>query len=291
MTDNIRGALFMVCSMICFAVNDAVIKSLGGVLPIFQTLAVRGGIVVIVLAVMVMRSGWRVQELRRRDKMILLLRVAAEVGAAFFIVTALFNMELANMTAILQILPLTIPLAAFIFLGEPLGWRRLLAIFIGFLGMLFIVKPGSDGFNVYSLFCLAAVICVTIRDLTARSLGAKLSSQEMSLFAAIGVFGAASVATMFEPWVSISLTSWAALCGASLAIFLGYLVSVYAIRTGDVSFTAQFRYIGLIAALILGYVFFGEWPDRLALMGAAIIVGTGAFTLYRQQASRRVKSA
>jgi S-adenosylmethionine uptake transporter len=291
MTDNIRGALFMVGSMICFAVNDAVIKSLGGVLPIFQTLAVRGGIVVIVLAVMVMRSGWRVQELRRRDKMILLLRVAAEVGAAFFIVTALFNMELANMTAILQILPLTIPLAAFIFLGEPLGWRRLLAIFIGFLGMLFIVKPGSDGFNVYSLFCLAAVICVTIRDLTARSLGAKLSSQEMSLFAAIGVFGAASVATMFEPWVAISLTSWAALCGSSLTILLGYLVSVYAIRTGDVSFTAQFRYIGLIAALILGYVFFGEWPDRLALMGAAIIGGTGAFTLYRQQASRRVKSA
>lgn len=291
MTDNIRGALFMVGSMICFAVNDAVIKSLGGVLPIFQTLAVRGGIVVIVLAVMVMRSGWRVQELRRRDKMILLLRVAAEVGAAFFIVTALFNMELANMTAILQILPLTIPLAAFIFLGEPLGWRRLLAIFIGFLGMLFIVKPGSDGFNVYSLFCLAAVICVTIRDLTARSLGAKLSSQEMSLFAAIGVFGAASVAMMFEPWVAISLTSWAALCGSSLTILLGYLVSVYAIRTGDVSFTAQFRYIGLIAALILGYMFFGEWPDRLALMGAAIIVGTGAFTLYRQQASRRVKSA
>jgi S-adenosylmethionine uptake transporter len=291
MTDNIRGALFMVCSMICFAVNDAVIKSLGGVLPIFQTIAVRGGIVVIVLAVMVMRSGWRVQELQRCDKMILLLRVAAEVGAAFFIVTALFNMELANMTAILQILPLTIPLAAFIFLGEPLGWRRLLAIFIGFLGMLFIVKPGSDGFNVYSLFCLAAVICVTIRDLTARSLGAKLSSQEMSLFAAIGVFGAASVATMFEPWVAISLTSWAALCGSSLTILLGYLVSVYAIRTGDVSFTAQFRYIGLIAALILGYVFFGEWPDRLALMGAAIIGGTGAFTLYRQQASRRVKSA
>ena len=291
MTDNIRGALFMVCSMICFAVNDAVIKSLGGVLPIFQTLAVRGGFVMVVLAFMVMRSGWRVQELQRRDKMILFLRVVAEIGAAFFIVTALFNMELANMTAILQILPLTIPLAAFMFLGEPLGWRRLLAIFIGFLGMLFIVKPGSDGFNVYSLFCLAAVICVTIRDLTARSLGAKLSSQEVSLFAAIGVFCAASVATMFEPWVAISLTSWAALCGSSLTIVLGYLVSVYAIRTGDVSFTAQFCYIGLIAALILGYVCFGEWPDLLALMGAAIITGTGAFTLYRQRAGRRFKSA
>ena len=84
------------------------------------------------------------------------------------------------MTAILQILPLTIPLTAFVFLGETLGWRRLMAIGIGFIGMLLIVKPGSDGFNAYSLFGLAAVVCVTIRDTTARSLRSKLSSQEIS---------------------------------------------------------------------------------------------------------------
>ena len=286
MSNNIRGALFMICSMFCFTANDAIIKSLGGVLPVYQTLAVRGGLVLLLLAVLVVRSGWRVQELGRRDRMILGLRGLSEVGAAFFIVTALFNMELANMTAILQILPLTIPLAAFLFLGEPLGWRRLSAIAAGFLGMLLIVKPGSDGFNVYSLFCLAAVICVTIRDLTARSLGAKLSSQEMSLFAAFGVFVAAGFATVFEPWVPITGPAWAALLGSSVAIFFGYIVSVMAIRTGDVSFTAQFRYVGLIAALILGYVFFSEWPDALALTGAGVIVGTGAFALYRQRALR-----
>jgi S-adenosylmethionine uptake transporter len=124
---------------------------------------------------------------------------------------------------------------------------------------------------------------VTIRDLTARSLGAKLSSQEMSLFAAFGVFVAASLATAFEPWVPITLAAWAALLGSAVAIFFGYIVSVMAIRTGDVSFTAQFRYVGLIAALILGYVFFAEWPDAFALIGAGVIVGTGAFTLYRQR--------
>ena len=287
MSDNIRGGLFMVASMVCFAVNDAIIKSLGGVLPAFQTLAVRGGVVVLLLALLVMRSGWRVHELGCRDRMILALRALSEVGAAFFIVTALFNMELANMTAILQLLPLTIPLAAFLFLGEPLGWRRISAIVIGFVGMLLIVKPGSDGFNVYSLFCLAAVVCVTIRDLTARSLGAKLSSQEMSLFAAFGVFVAASLATVFEPWVPITLVAWVALLGSAVAIFFGYIVSVMAIRTGDVSFTAQFRYVGLIAALILGYVFFAEWPDAFALIGAGVIVGTGAFTIFRQRAPRR----
>ena len=152
MSDNIRGAFFMIASMVCFAVNDAIIKSLGGVLPVFQTLAVRGGLVVVMLAVLVMRSGWQVHKLSQRDQMILSLRALSEIGAAFFIVTALFNMELANMNAILQILPLTIPLAAFLFLGEPLGWRRISAISIGFLGMLLIVKPGSDGFNIYSLF-------------------------------------------------------------------------------------------------------------------------------------------
>jgi S-adenosylmethionine uptake transporter len=283
MSDNIRGGLFMVASMVCFAANDAIIKSLGGVLPAFQTLAVRGGVVVFLLALLVIRSGWRAHELGCWDRMILALRTLSEVGAAFFIVTALFNMELANMTAILQLLPLTIPLAAFLFLGEPLGWRRISAIIIGFLGMLLIVRPGSDGFNVYSLFCLAAVVCVTIRDLTARSLGAKLSSQEMSLFAAFGVFVAASLATAFEPWVPITLAAWAALLGSAVAIFFGYIVSVMAIRTGDVSFTAQFRYVGLIAALILGYVFFAEWPDAFALIGAGVIVGTGAFTLYRQR--------
>jgi len=287
MSDNIRGGLFMVASMVCFAVNDAIIKSLGGVLPVFQTLAVRGGVVVLLLALLVMRSGWRVHELGCRDRMVLALRALSEVGAAFFIVTALFNMELANMTAILQLLPLTIPLAAFLFLGEPLGWRRISAIVIGFVGMLLIVKPGSDGFNVYSLFCLAAVVCVTIRDLTARSLGAKLSSQEMSLFAAFGVFVAASLATVFEPWVPITLVAWVALLGSAVAIFFGYIVSVMAIRTGDVSFTAQFRYVGLIAALILGYVFFAEWPDAFALIGAGVIVGTGAFTICRQRAPRR----
>ena len=104
-----------------------------------------------------------------------------------------------------------------------------------------------------------------------------------------GVCGAAGVGAMWGAWERICLLDWAALCGSSFAILVGYLVSVYAIRTGDVSFTAQFRYIGLIAALILGYVFFGEWPDRLALLGAVIIVGTGAFTLYRQRIGRKAE--
>ena len=85
MADNLKGAIFMMCSMTCFAVNDAMIKALGGVLPMFQTVALRGGIVLLLLGLVVVRSGWNVQKLGSRDKWILGLRALAEVGAAFFL--------------------------------------------------------------------------------------------------------------------------------------------------------------------------------------------------------------
>tara|TARA_B110000093_G_scaffold180918_1_gene223894 strand:- start:33 stop:890 length:858 start_codon:yes stop_codon:yes gene_type:complete len=269
--------------MTYFAVNDAMIKALGGVLPMFQTVALRGGVVLLLLGLVAVRSGWNVYNLGNRDKWILVSRAVAEVGAAFFIVTALFNMKLANMNAILQILPLTIPSSAYMFLGEPLGWRRITAIIIGFLGMLLIIKPRGEDFNIYSIFCLAAVVCVTIRDLTARSLGIKISSQEISFFAALGVFVVGSCAAFSEPWEGVSLTSWILLSGSANAIFFGYIVSVLAIQIGEVSFTAQFRYFGLIVTLVLGYIFFGEWPDVWSLTGSAVIVFTGVFMFFRQR--------
>ena len=86
----------------------------------------------------------------------------------------------------------------------------------------------------------------------------------------------------FEPWRDVSLESWVLLIGSSVAIFFGYIVSVLAIRMGEVSFTAQFRYFGLLATLVLGYIFFEEWPDTWSLIGSAVIVITGMFMFYGQ---------
>lgn len=277
----------MTLSMLTFAINDAFIKSLGGVLPVFQTLTLRTGITLVLLMIYLRVVGWALPPTNRREKALIGLRTLSEIGAAYFIVTALFNMKLANITAILQMLPLTVPLAAMVLLREPLGWRRMVAIGIGFLGMLLIVQPGADGFNIYSLYGVAAVACVTIRDITARSLQAGISSGVLSFFVAIGVFVFASVMSLFEPWVAVPLNGWIGLFGSALAIMCGYIVSVNAIRNGDVSFTAQFRYTGLVAALVLGYVFFDEWPNALTLIGAAIVVAMGLFTLYRE---RQVKA-
>lgn len=274
----------MVASMFAFAINDALIKSLGGVLPLFQTLTLRGILVVCALAIMVwMSGGWRMKELTRRDVTLLASRTLSEIGAAYCIVKALFNMPLADMTAILQILPLAVPLAARLFLGEALGWRRMAAICVGFLGMLMIVQPGGQGFSPFSIYALAGVVFVTWRDITARMLGGKLPTSLVSFYAALGVLLFAGAASTTEVWQPITPYVAMALLGSTIAIVAGYNFSVLVMRNGDIPFTSQFRYMGLIAALGLGYAFFGEWPNLLTQMGALVVVCMGLFTLYRER--------
>ena len=274
----------MTGSMVAFAINDAFLRSIGGGLPVFQTLTLRGLLVVTFLAALVWATGtWVPQRLTRREKWLLVARSVTEIGAAFFIVNALFNMELAKVTAILQILPLTIPLAIWLFLREPMGWRRMVAIGIGFVGMLLIVQPGGPDYSVYSLYCLGAVVCVTARDVLSRRLGHKVSSSLISFYSALSVLLFAAVATQFETWEPVGQAHVWALLGSSVAILLGYVFSVMVMRTGEVGFTAQFRYMGLIAALVIGYLAFGEWPNVLTLCGAAIVVTTGLFTLLRER--------
>ena len=97
-----------------------------------------------------------------------------------------------------------------------------------------------------------------------RSLGAKLSSQEISFFAALVFFVARGCGAFFEPWRDVSLESWVLLTGSSVSVFFGYIVSVLAIRMGKVSFTSQSSYSGLLVTLVLGYIFSksGRIPGR-----------------------------
>jgi len=284
LSENLRGAGLMVASMLLFAVNDAFIKSLGGQVAVFQTLFIRTAMVVAILAVAVTwKRGWVQGDMPAKTRVIMWLRAFTEVGAAYFIVTALFNMELVNLTAVLQVLPLAVTLAAFLFLGEPLGWRRLLAIAVGFVGVMLIIQPTSDGFNAYSFHAIGGVVCVTARDIFARLMGRVISAQLMSLQAASMVLIFAFVAGFWETWHPVPPAAWIGLVGSAAAISVGYVVSALVMRHGDIGYTAQFRYAGLLAALVLGYVFFDEWPNALTLLGAVIVVATGLFALNRER--------
>ncbi|RDC72040.1 DMT family transporter [Rhodovulum sp. 12E13] len=291
LTDNAKGALLMMGSMAAFTVNDTFMKTLAGELPLAQAIFLRGLATSAAMLALARAMGRLRLRLPRRDLGLLALRTAGEIGAVYFFLTALFNMPLANATAILQALPLAVTLAGAVVFREPLGWRRLTAILVGFAGVLLIVRPGTEGFTIYSLYVLAAVACVTVRDLAVRRMSGALPSLTVAFVASAGVTVTFGLVAAMQPWAPVSAASAGLLLGAAGTILLAYILSVTAMRVGELAVVAPFRYTGLVVALILGYVVFGDWPTPLTLVGAALVVATGAFTLWRERQLARAAPA
>lgn len=281
MTPNMRGALLMMGSMAAFTLNDTCIKATHGMMPLLQVLTLRGLVSTLLLFLLARQLGSLRLRMGPGDALMVALRCGAEVAAAYFFLTALMNMPLANVTAVLQVLPLTVTLGAALFFGERVGWRRLLAIGLGFGGMLLIVRPGPDGFSLHAGYALAAVGCVTLRDLATRRMSAQVSSMTVTVLSAFAVFAAAGLASLWIDWVPMTGANVALIGGSSVFVMLGYLLSVMVMRVGEVSYVAPFRYTGLLWALLLGWLVFGHWPEPLTLLGAGIVAMAGLFTLYR----------
>jgi len=283
MSPNTLGALLMIASMASFTVNDTLVKLTDGAVPLFQLIFLRGLLTTALILATAGRLGPIHLNIGMRDWGIIALRIIAEIGGTFFFLSALFNMPLGNVTAILQVIPLSVTLASALVLREAVGWRRTLAILIGFCGVLLIVKPGAAGFNIWSVYALIAVVCVTVRDLATRQLSRGVPSMTVTLVTAASITTAAGLASIGTPWVPVSVDLGLLIAGASVFILGGYFFSIQVMRVGDVSFVAPFRYTGLIWALVLGWFVFGDWPGWMTLTGAFIVVATGIFTLYRER--------
>lgn len=282
MTQAWRGPAFMMGAMVAYTLNDAFMKTLAGNVPLFQAILMRGILSCVAIYLLARAYGGLQIPRLRKDRILLCVRTLAEVSGAFFFVSSLFNMPLANVSAILQALPLTVTLAGALFLKEPVGWRRAVAIGIGFFGVLLIVRPGPEGFNAYAIYVIMAVIAVTIRDLVVRRMTTEVSSTTAAFTAAIGVTCFAAVGSLGTTWVAISAADIGALGAATISLVAAYIWSVAAMRHGNIASVAPFRYTSLLAALVLGFLFFGEFPDRVTLLGAAIVILTGLFTLWRE---------
>jgi drug/metabolite transporter (DMT)-like permease len=279
----------MTASMASFTLNDAMLKTLSDEMSMFQAVFLRGIGSTVLLIALAAAMGLLRLRLSPRDRVMVAVRTVAEIGAAYFFITALFHMPLANANAIMQALPLAVTLAGAIFLREPVGWRRLSAILVGFVGVMLIVRPGAEGFSIYSVYALAAVLSVTVRDLSSRMVSAETPSMTVAIAASVGVLVFAGLGCLGETWQPVSTAGWGALLAASVFIVGGYLFSILTMRVGDIAFIAPFRYTSLLWALLLGLVVFGDWPDPLTLTGAAIVVATGIFTFHRERKLARVQ--
>lgn len=289
--DSMRGAAFMSLSMIGFSCNDATFKLLAGDVPLFQGMFLRGLIICIVLGILAAMRGELTASIAKRDRKFLALRSLGELGAGVCFLTAIFHMPLANSTAILQSIPLAMTLAAAVLLREKVGWRRYAAIGLGLLGVVIIIRPGSDGFNSYSLLAVAAVGFVTLRDLSTRMASSKIPALFVSLITVASVTLCIGFFSLFIDWAPMTLKHWLTVSASAAFLIIGFHFGVLAMRSGEISVVTPFRYSILIWATLLGWAIYGETPDVWMLMGGALIVATGIYSFHRERLRARDTAA
>ena len=283
LNENLLGAALMTCCVLAYVLNDAVMKLLFADIDFFQAIFLRGLVSLPPLLVLALMTKTLLQKYSAKNQRFMIIRILAEIGTTVTFLTALKHMPLANVTAILQSLPLAITMAAAIFLGEPVGWRRWSAICLGFTGVLIIIRPGLSGFNSYSLLALAAVLLLTVREISTRQLDKKIPTVTVALSTTLGITAFAALMLIGDEWAEINFVSWSLIIAAAAAVTVATLLSVVAMRTGDIGFVSPFRYTSLIGAIGLGILLFGEWPDGMTLLGAVIIAFAGVYSLYREQ--------
>lgn len=288
LSPNIRGILLMAVSMASFSINDATAKFLTAQLHFSQVMMLRGLFASVLIGALVVHQG-ALRSLRVLLVWPVSLRICGEIfGSALFLV-AVSSLPLANVTAIVQSMPLIITCGAVLLLGEPVGWRRWLAIAAGFIGVLIIVRPGADGFSQFTLVALLSVGFYAMRDLVTKQIPTDIPTLFVTFLTAVAVTLAGAGFTAVHGDWSLPSPSLLMLLGlAAVMTLIGFQCGILALRVGDVSSVAPMRYSQMLYAMLLGYLVFGDVPDAAMIVGATIIVLSGIYTFHRERVRNRL---
>jgi drug/metabolite transporter (DMT)-like permease len=289
--DNIKGAFLMSLAMAGFTVSDAMVKMVTDDLNTGQIMFIRGAMT----SAIIVAIAWRLGALRSVGMLLnpwLALRTVSEILAAVSYIHALSTLPLPNAAAILQALPLAVTMGAALFLGEEVGWRRGLAIAVGFSGVLVIIRPGVEGFTSASLLVVASVVAAATRDIATKKISREIPSLMVSAVASTSVTLIGLVLIVpFGGWQPATPEHVGLLALGAVALFTGYQAIIMAMRTGEISFIAPFRYTSLIWAIALGIVLLAEMPDRWMLIGSAIVILAGIYAFHRESVRKRPTAA
>ncbi len=283
MSENIRGAMLMITAMGLFAIEDALIKAMSSSLPSGAIIMLIGAGGFITFGGWCLLRGWPIWTPEHFNPRVL-ARTGCEMFGTIFFVTALTLLPLTIVSAVIQATPLVVALGAALFLGQKVGWRRWLAIMVGFFGVLLIIRPGLDGFQPATIFAVLGMTGLALRDLVTRGLNSSIKGYQLTMqaFVALIFAGAALMLVQGQTLEPQEPKIWLLLLLAVFFSIVAYSAIVSATRYGDAATVSSFRYSRMPFALIIGYIAFDERADALTLIGAAIVIGAGLFTLIRE---------
>ncbi|WP_207102463.1 DMT family transporter [Paracoccus shandongensis] len=287
--DNLRGAGIMTLCMVTFGLNDTVMKFVAQDLPLYQAITLRGLFVMVFIAVVAPRLGGLSLRIPPGARRPMAWRMVGEIASTILFLNALQHMAMGDLSAIMQALPLVVMVAAALFFGETLGWRRIGAVIAGFGGVLLILRPGGEVFGPWAVVAVGAMAMVALRDLATRGFGRDISSATVAFYAATGVMLSGLVISLGQGWAMPSLAQILLLALGAAFLTVGYVTAVASMRVGEISYVAPFRYTSLLVAILMGLVVFGEWPDLWTWAGSGLVVAAGTYTIWREAQIGKVR--
>ena len=310
MNNNYLGISAIVFGTICFSVNDISVKLFSSEMPLNQLMFFRAIFAISILLFVILPFYGGFKYLNTSNPTFHIFRGLAVVGANTFFFISIAELSLAEATAIFFIAPILITIFAMFFLQEKVGIRRGLACSIGFLGMLFIIKPGTISFELISIFPLIAALFYTALHIITRKYGSQEKPLTMGFYIQVcflvtslmfaGGFYLAdfdaehsnALTFLTGSWVSVStFDMFHILVGIALPISIGGILVSYAYKNYEASFLAPFEYGALVIAVVSTYLIWNEIPDRLSLIGMILIMLSGIFVSLREKQVSSIRSS
>lgn len=282
---NVKGALILIVAAFGFSVMVTLIKLIGERLPVSQMLLVRQWVMVSMLIPAFVKDFPSLLVTRKPHLQV--LRVVLALVAMMCGFTAAVNLPLADATALGFVKSFFVTIFAVFVLKETVGIHRWSAVAIGFVGVLFMVQPGTESYSIYGAMALigaAAAGCVMV---VIRILNRTESTNTILVYQALGV-GIVMIIPAWIQWVPPTPQEWLLLMAVGVVSFFAQKANILAYRFGEASVLASLDYVRLLYATLFGAWIFHQWPSKETLAGAVIIVLASLYTVHRETKREQV---
>ena len=302
-SSNVQGIWFLVLAMFVFSLQDIAIKWIGGDYPVLEIVIFRNLVALPCTLLLFRLEGRRGLPTTQRHKLEYVRGFLLFLSFTTYMM-GLTALPLADVAAIRNSAPLFITFLSVVMLGETVGPRRWLALLVGFLGVLLIIRPGAASFNLGSIFVLLATLFYAFNVMITRRLRTTDSSATMAYYSTLVYLIAAfvlaplaifvgevpdahpSIAFLFRPWAMPTLLDLGIMAGLGLIWAVGMYLIARAYSLAQASVAAPFEYVALLFSVMWGLLIWGEIPTWATWAGALLTIGSGLYILYRERRER-----
>lgn len=280
-----RAILAMIGGGLLVTGNDAAMKWLVSGYPVGQLLFIRGMFAFVAIAFFVRFYGG-LASLRIINPRFHVMRGLLVVFGTVVFITGLGHLTLADAIAVVYAGPMFVTALAPLLIGEAVGWRRWLAVMGGFIGVMIIIRPGTEAMQWAVIFPLAAALAGALRDLITRSAAATEHSNAL-LATSTAAATAAGLCTLPFGWMPVPLEDLALMALSGLLLGSAHFLMIESFRYGEAGLVVPFKYLNMVFAVTLGFVLWGDLPDAWTWTGSGVLITSGLYILHRERIRHR----